>query len=66
MPRYRVEIDDTNTVRIWDEENPNEFNAPFILQPIHPDGRPWINRVEAQDWLDNFLEEMNTPAPVAE
>ena len=61
MPRYRVEIDDTNTVRIWDEENPNELNAPFILQPDHPDARPWVDRAEADGWAKAFVENLDAP-----
>jgi len=58
MPRYRFEIDDTNTVKIWDEKNPNELNAPFILQPDHPDARPWVDRKEAESWANAFVSSL--------
>jgi len=56
--RYRYEIDDQNVVRVWDDENPNESGAPFFYQPDHPDGRPWVNRSEAQAWVDAFISEL--------
>lgn len=60
--RYRYEIDEHNIVRVWDDENPNENGAPFLLQDVHPDGRPWFDRAEAQAWIDAFIEELITPA----
>lgn len=63
MPRYRYEINDLNEVRVWDNENPNENGAPFFLQDIHPDGRPWADRAEAQAWLDAFIAKL-TAEPV--
>ena len=53
--RYRYEIDDQNIVRVWDDENPNESGAPFFYQPYHPEGRPWVDRAEAQAWADEFV-----------
>ena len=40
MTRYRFEIDTDNAIRIWDNENPNENDAPFMLQPDWPDVTP--------------------------
>jgi hypothetical protein len=62
--RYRYEIDETNSVRVWDEENPNENGAPFLLQDVHPDGRAWANRAEAQEWVEAFIAELIAPAIV--
>jgi len=59
--RYRYELDDQNIVRIWDDENPNENGAPFFYQPDHPDARPWVDRAEAQAWLDNFIAGLTSP-----
>lgn len=59
--RYRYEIDEHNAVRVWDDGNPNENGAPFQLQDIHPDGRPWVSRAEAQAWLDAFIAELLAP-----
>jgi len=61
--RYRYEINDQNIIRVWDDENSNETGAPFFLQPDHPDGRQWVNRAEAQAWVDAFIEMLLTPAP---
>ena len=59
--RYRYEIDEHNAVRVWDDENPNENGAPFFLQDVQPDGRPWADRAEAQAWVDAFIERLLIP-----
>lgn len=58
MDRYQIDVDQANTVRIWDNENPNEFGAPFILQPDHPDGRPWQDQTEAEAWAQRLISEL--------
>lgn len=55
---YRYEIDDNNEVRIWDNENPYEDNAPFFHQPNYPDNTPWENREAAETWVVNMLNEL--------
>jgi|APGre2960657404_1045060.scaffolds.fasta_scaffold129146_2 hypothetical protein len=61
--RYSYEINEKVEVRIWDDENPNENGAPFQLQDVHPDGRPWADRAEAQAWVDAFIADLLAPAP---
>jgi len=61
MNKYRVEIDTNNTIRIWDNENPNENNAPFMLQPDWPDVSPWENAAQANDWAEVFIASMLDP-----
>lgn len=61
--RYRYEIDEANAVRIWNEENPTSTGAPFFYQPDHPDARPWVDRAEAQAWVDAFIADLLAPAP---
>lgn len=61
MMRYRYEIDQNNAVRVWDDENPNEYGAPFQFQPDRPDGQPWADRAEAQAWVDAFIAELFIP-----
>ena len=56
---YKVEIKDNNTIEVFDLDNPNEKNAPFLRQDIHPDGRAWESRAEAQAWIDNMFVEWN-------
>ena len=51
MSRYTVQISNEGVVEIWDNENPNENNAPFFRQDTHPDGRPWANKAEAEAWV---------------
>lgn len=62
MSKYKVEILDNNTVEVFDLENPNENGAPFLRQDIHPDGREWIDKAEAQTWTDEFIAELEKPA----
>jgi hypothetical protein len=56
--RYRYEIDENNAIRIWDNENPNENNAPFLYQPDQPDGTPWASREEASAWAESFISNL--------
>ena len=69
--RY-YEIDDTNTVRVFEksvDENKDTKVVCVILQDVHPDGRSWESREEAQAWIDStpyHLEVENTTEPVAE
>jgi hypothetical protein len=53
--RYRYEIDEHNAIRVWDDENPNENGAPFLYQPVHPDGSEWDSREEAEDWVEAYI-----------
>lgn len=58
MSRYIYEIDEQNAIRIWDTENPNEINAPFIFQPDWPVGTPWADAAEATAWAELFIESL--------
>lgn len=64
MERYVYEIDELNAVRVWDIEHPNENGEPFFYQPHHPDGHIWVDRAEAQAWVDAFIEELLAPPEV--
>ena len=57
LSRYRYEIDDNDgfAIRCWDDENPNELGAPFLLQPEWPDGTPWANHAEAELWAQRLV-----------
>jgi len=55
--KIEVKIDDSNVIEVFDLDNPTETGAPFMRQDIHPDGRNWIDKNEAQTWIDNFLTE---------
>jgi len=59
--RYTIQINDKNEIRIWDNDNPNELNAPFLYQPDWPDGTAWANKEEAQAWADLFVESLQNP-----
>ena len=59
--RYRYEIDNNKAVRIWDNENPNENDAPFFFQPDQPDGTPWADEAEAEAWAVAFIAELDAP-----
>lgn len=61
MSRYRYEIDTENAIRVWDEENPNELNAPFLFQPDWPNGTAWADKAEAQAWVELYIESLLNP-----
>lgn len=58
---YRYEVDKDKAVRIWDDANPNEFNAPFILQPNWPDSTAWASKSEAESWAKAFIAALENP-----
>jgi len=66
ISHYEYEIDENNTVRIWDLDNPYENNAPFFYQPEHPDGVAWESRDAAEQWVTNFLDKLLETAPIDE
>lgn len=43
---------------MWDTVNPNEGDVPFFSQPVHPDGRAWNSKEEAESWAENFISEL--------
>lgn len=59
--RYRYEIDKNNAISIWDAENPNDKDAPFMFQPDWPDTTPWANKTEAEAWAKAFIAELEDP-----
>jgi hypothetical protein len=59
--RYRYEIDKNKAIRVWDNENPNEENAPFFFQPDWPNETPWASRAEAENWAQVFIESLVNP-----
>lgn len=61
--RYRYEIDEQNTIRAWDDGNPNENGAPFLLQDVHPDGRAWADQDEARAWVETLFVDLVASTP---
>ena len=61
MTRYRFEIDTDNAIRIWDNDNPNDSSAPFMLQPDWPDVTPWSDAAQATDWAEVFIASLVDP-----
>ena len=59
--KYHVEILDNNTVEVFDLENPNADGSPFLRQDVHPDGRDWNDRAEAQAWIDALIQVWSQP-----
>jgi len=59
LVNYRYEIDENNEIRIWDLDNPNELDAPFLYQPTWPDMTPWGSREEAESWALAFIDSRN-------
>lgn len=61
MSRYKYEVDKDNAIRVWDNENPNENDAPFFFQPDWPNETPWASKAEAEDWAKLFVESLENP-----
>jgi hypothetical protein len=61
IDRYKYEIDEQNTVRIWDIEVVNENNEPFLLQPYYPNSIPWESKEAAENWAINYINELLNP-----
>ena len=62
MSRYTYEVDEDNCVKGFDTENPNEGNAPWLLQPDWPNGAPWASREEAELWAQRWVSFMDNSA----
>jgi hypothetical protein len=61
MDKYRFQIDKNKAVRIWDNEHPNEKDAPFIFQPDWPDVTPWASKAQATNWAEVFIASLVDP-----
>lgn len=59
--KYKYEINDKKEIRVWDLENPNKKNAPFLLQPNWPNGIEWTDKKEAEAWAELLIESMENP-----
>jgi hypothetical protein len=55
MSRYEYKINDDLVLEMWDNENPNEYNAPFLRQPINPNTNPWQNRQEVEEYAEDLI-----------
>lgn len=55
MINYSYTILDDNTVELRETGAPLENDAPLLRQDIHPDGRPWESREEAEQWVLEFI-----------
>lgn len=42
----RYEIDQNNAIHMWHDGE----DVPFLFQPDYPDGTPWANREDAENW----------------
>lgn len=51
MSRFSYEVTEM-VLEMWDNDNPNEENAPFLRQPHWPDGTPWGDEAEITAWAD--------------
>jgi len=61
MTRYTFTVDNQKIIRIWDTQNPNENDAPFILQPDWPDLTPWASKAQAKNWAEVFISSLVDP-----
>ena len=61
MTRYTFTVDSQKIIRIWDTENPNENDAPFMLQPDWPDLTSWASKAQAKNWAEVFIASLVDP-----
>ncbi len=58
---YKYEIDENNTVRVWENKNLNSDTPPFLLQPHYPNGEPWESKDSAEKWINDMISEWSIP-----
>jgi len=63
IANYKYNVDENNTIEIWNNDVPNENDAPFIRQPVAPEGRPWNDAEEATTWAEAFIDGLLNPPP---
>ena len=64
--RYEIDDNDNFAIRLWDLDNPNENNEPFMYQPHFPNGDVWESHDEAESWAQaKVLEMTDESAPFA-
>lgn len=56
---FKIEINNDKEVRIYNTEN--NATTPFFLQPTWPDGTPWTDKAEAQNWASVLVESWENP-----
>jgi len=62
MAEPRYEVNANNEVFIWI----GETEEPNLFQPQWPDGTPWADKAEAENWAQQFFATINDPeAPEA-
>lgn len=55
------EIDKNFTIKVWNLDETNENDAPFLLQPSWPNRTPWANSEEAKAWAELFVDSLENP-----
>ncbi len=56
-------------LEFFDDENPNENDAPFIRQYVKPDGSEWVSVEEVTVYAESCMADWRnppTPEPVEE
>ncbi len=56
--RYEIQ---ENTLRVFNDEGLN-----FLVQPHHPNGRPWHNYTEIEDWAKEYMANFVEVEPAEE
>lgn len=65
--RFKYEIDDELVLRVWDNDNPNEENKPFLLQPFNPaTGNDWTDTTEITEWIESRIINWSKPVEIVE
>ena len=59
--KFEYKLGPKHEIEIWDLDNPLPDNVPAIYQPHWPDGTPWGNATEAENWAKAFIEIYTNP-----
>lgn len=61
ITNLRYEIEEDNTVKIWDTSvDPEDL---VLIQPTWPHGQSWSSRQQAESWARLFVENSSTDNP---
>ena len=58
---YKYELGPKYEISVWDLDNPTPENVPHFFQPNWPDGTPWANKAEAENWAKALIELLSNP-----
>lgn len=58
---YKYELGPKHEISVWNLDNPTPENVPHFFQPNWPDGTPWADKAEAENWAKALIELFSNP-----